>query len=249
MITRMNTRKMSIALEAAGFKTRGRATTWTRGRALQLAHRGSWLELKRVRAHSRGGEAACGLWKNVNGHELCDLPPCVIGEGPLEAALDWALASLDGSLPADWKAPTAAELASWVSPAALVVRSGTFLARGAVERSAERLALVFELGAPPAAGVVDQPPSAARRRWIEATLADAQERWRLVCFRLAPNASSARAEIDLSGVPPQISEQLVRASLSALAWVVAWMLPTLSFLFDPNAESRALESSSPAFST
>ena len=222
-------------LESFGFTPARPGATWRSETGLVLARRDRWLELAGPRVDTT---ARRGPWKAINGHEVCDLPPCVVDHGLVAEALAWALATRPGSVGeglADWNPPTDDELRSWVPADALIVRSGPFLARGELVRGKTTLALRFELQ-----GRGDRPEG-GRLAWTKALLADAEVRWRLVRFRPATDTNAVFAEVDLFGVPEELAEPMVRAALSGLAWVVGWVLAPLSVLLDGNTRSRALE--------
>jgi hypothetical protein len=225
-----------------------------------------WPTLTTVRTEARGDPlrgrlGRPGLWKSVvvgagrraSVQQVWELPPAVLrdlaedadeeqgdGDGSaFHAALAWALATADGQAPAGWRAPPREELEAAMPPGALTVRKGSLVRQGSLLWAPNRVALVF----PVLARVPPDLPG-ARREWLEALLADAQTQWRLVRLGVAAEegASSVQAEVDLSGAPLPLMEGLLKNSLSALQWVVQWLIRSADFLADARVACRALGS-------
>jgi hypothetical protein len=216
-------------------------------RDLELHREQDWSVLYDLETPAEQPLGAPGLWRTLHFDPLgaCkrafELPPV---EGDAGTLVHWARRTRRGTSPDDWTPPEPEDVASWVDPERMRVRAGLRVARGALLHPAEghgRLALVFGELAQVPAGLSTQ-----RQAWLAALLTSVAERWRLVRVGLDPKASAVRAEVDLSGVPEAYARPLVQLSLEALRGAVGWVLPTLNFLVDEGAESRALERHTPS---
>jgi hypothetical protein len=146
----------------------------------------------------------------------------------------WALATDQGGIPAGWQPPERAEIDTWMSPASLTIQCGPIVRQGQLLYGPDKLALRFPILAGSPTGL-----SEARRLWLRDVLLEAQDRWRMV--RIGLSETGADAEIDLTGVPPEMAESLFKTSLDALRWVVEWLALSAAFLADPRVECQAWE--------
>jgi hypothetical protein len=169
--------------------------------------------------------------------KTCDLFDSDLEQRDLtRECVDWAIATLHGNLPAAWSAPAADHLEAAIPPNGLTVQTGPIIRQGSLVCTAERLALVFPiLREVPA----ELPP---RRQQLLSELAiDAQNRWRMV--RIGWNDTSDRrgieAEVDLTGAPHPVLQQLVRVGVDALGWVVQWIVTSAALLADVRVDCRA----------
>jgi hypothetical protein len=88
--------------------------------------------------------------------------------------------------------------------------------------------------------------SAARRSWLQATLAEAQNRWMMarVGYRSADSDQAMPAicaELDLTGAPEAALECLLKTGVDGLRWVVSWLLWPVGFLSDPSVACSVWE--------
>jgi len=157
---------------------------------------------------------------------------------PLEACLRWAEATARGELPAGWQSPPREQLESWIPHGGLVLQSGPLLKQGSLVRAPDRLALCFTI-----VNELSEDLSTARRRRLADVLRESSDRWRMVRVGLEGSADrpAVKAEIDLSGAPHPVLEDLFRAGLDALRLVVSWFLWPATFLADGRVACRAWE--------
>jgi hypothetical protein len=150
--------------------------------------------------------------------------------------VDWAIATLSGSLPAGWSVPDAQEFGAAVPSGGLTVQSGPVIRQGSIVCTADRTALVF-----PILRDVPAELSSSRMQLLSELAIDAQNRWRMV--RIGWNGTGGRraieAEVDLTGAPRPVLEQLVRVSVDALRWVVQWIATSAALLADVRVDCRA----------
>lgn len=197
---------------------------------------------------------AHGLWKrigaSVDARRIFALPRRIWNDAAsadasfnvdttvLDQCLQWAFDSAARSVSSDWQSPTRAEVESWFKPDQLTVVAGSLLRQGEVICESDQLAIRFPL-------VPELPPDLpqSRRAWLRALLDEAQERWHLVRLDVLTDAdgqSSVVAEVDLTGVPHELAEDLFVISLEALRWVVQWMGETTDWLADATVASEIL---------
>jgi len=155
----------------------------------------------------------------------------------LEQTLRWALESADESSSLEWQAPSRALVETWFAPEQLSVVAGPLLRQGELICESNRLAIRFPL----APEIPDDLPE-ARAAWLRCLLEEAHERWHLVRvgFLRTEDALTAVAEVDLTGVPHEIAEDLFAVSLEALRWVVLWLGETTDWLADVTVASELL---------
>lgn len=243
------------AAERLGF-TSDAGGEWVRdGCALRSC--GSWLSLA---LREPGGEdsplgrlGAPGLWRRFperrpgTAPRLAvefDLPPLASPEAcdgedadhPCAALVRWAEATLGGSAPAGWEPPLRADVEEWVEPARRSVRAGAQVAQIDLVVEPVRFALVIpELVRIPGG----LPP--ARAAWISEVCCDIQKRWRMVRAGIDEAAGGVRAEVDLTGAPPDRARPLAELAAEALGCSAAWALPAISLVTDPACSSEALD--------
>lgn len=194
-----------------------------------------------------------GLWKRVRHRatgvesQLFAFPAVLLPEDDLgdtecsegsvtEQMLAWALTTARGELPAGWVAPEPATVASWFAKDRLTVVAGELLRQGEVICEPQRLGLRFSI----TPQLPELPP--ARAAWLEDLFAEAQSRWHLVRFVWEQDATgrNAVAEIDFSGAPPAILENLFATGLDALRWTVQWLGEPADWLADATMTPELL---------
>ena len=154
----------------------------------------------------------------------------------LDQCLQWALDAAEQSIPVEWQSPPRAVVESWFEQEQLTVVAGSLLRQGEVICEPDQLAIRFPL-------VPELPPDLpeSRRAWLHALLDEAQDRWHLVRLDVAnDDHSSVVAEVDLTGVPHELAEDLFVISLEALRWVVQWLGETTDWLADATVASELL---------
>ena len=242
-------------LQQAGFRPSAPDGTY-RLDGISFEIKDDWLLLRSRRVKpdsvsSRPGADTAGLWRVVGGSgsgrdsRLFELPPSAFDSedpapsdepaSPFAAMLAWALETEDGKPPAGWSPPERRVVEGWIPAGGLTVRAGDFVRQGSLIHGPGRLALRF-----PVLTDVPSDLSPSRKSWLEALVADARDRWRMVRFETSPER--VLAEVDLSGAPDAILEPILKTSLHALRWVVAWVGPPAAFICDPAATSEILES-------
>lgn len=198
---------------------------------------------------------APGLWRAVPGAPpggkpgrgaysyIFEIPPGVapfVGEvgsdedHPLSGVLSWARATSGGCRPDGDGAPSRAEVESWIEPTRRHVRAGSQLAAIDLLADGTRLGLAV-----PSLVRLPAELSPARVSWVRELLLDAQARWHQVRFGI--DGASVRAEVDLSGAPPEHVRPLFEIALAALTTAATWALPALAVLVDPRVGSRLLD--------
>jgi hypothetical protein len=156
----------------------------------------------------------------------------------LEQTLRWALDSAEASSSPEWQAPSRALVESWFAAEALTVAAGTLLRQGELICEPDRLALRF-----PLAPEIPEALPESRAAWLRLLLEETHERWHLVrvgFLRDDADALNAVAEVDLTGVPHELAEDLFAVSLEALRWVVTWLGETTDGLADATVASELL---------
>ncbi|MBI3985547.1 MAG: hypothetical protein HY343_01390 [Lentisphaerae bacterium] len=194
--------------------------------------------------------------RNVGGHNancwagsVADIPLAVFEteQDGLQAALSdviaWLRAASDGSIPTMWRPPAAETLAEWLPPDARCLRCGSILKTLECETNGgTTLALRCVLTE------TRMDFSDNRRDWLRATLLEWQTRCRMV--RLARSEQRLVAEADLTGAPPDVIENLLRAGLDCLKAALPLIIPVLDVLPDvaladiPFPRHRAMAGSS-----
>jgi hypothetical protein len=232
------------ALHRLGFRRPNDEARWSNnGFDLDLA--GGWAV---VRTGASAGSDPLrddlgrpGLWREVDGEHVFELPPSpalddpLAGEAdPVAAGVDWALRTASGEPVAGWESPPLETLEAAVPGGSFAIRAGALPACGAVHHESDRLALRV----PEIARIPEDLPG-SRRLWLEEVILDARRLYKLV--RLGPVAGSVLAEVDLSGAPHARIESLCRIGVDALRWVVARILPSLSVILDSDRRSELLD--------
>ena len=193
-----------------------------------------------------------GLWKRVrfgDGIErLFALPARLLrtenaeqeereGENLIGQTIQWALETAKGRVPEGWAPPEPGLLDSWFGREQLTVVNGGFLRQGDVITEPTQFALRFPI-------VPMLPPglTPARRAWLRVLLEEAQNRWHLIrCGWLeTPDGISAVLEVDLTGVPRALHEDLFVTSLEAVRWTVQWLGEPADWLADVAVASELL---------
>ena len=80
----------------------------------------------------------------------------------------------------------------------------------------------------------------ARKAWLLQLLADGQSRWRMVRIGLT-RSRGVQAQVDLTGVPREVLEQLLPIGVDALRHVVRSLVEPADFLVNGAAACRAVE--------
>lgn len=249
----------STSLEALGFR-RSRNRSSYRRNGLSIAPRDGWLTA-RAKAE-KGGDPLWGqlgkpgLWKMVakearkGFRREFHLPLGVLAGPPirtddaqaqrsrLEACLEWITATAGGELPDGWECPPREEIESWIPHQGLTLRSGPFVRQGSLILAPDRLAISF-----PIVNELSDEISEIRRNWLREVLSDGQNRWRMVRVGFSGTAGrpAVGAEVDLSGAPGPVLEDLFRAGLDALRWVVSWLIWPVGLLADARVSCRVWE--------
>ena len=198
------------------------------------------------------GIAAPGLWKVVRaGHarrNIFSLPRRVWdtalsadadGEaGVAEQCVRWALDTAGEFSSSEWQAPSRALVESWFAPEQLTVLAGVVVRQGELICDTDRLAIRF-----PLVPEIPEDLPESRAAWLRLLLEEAQHRWHLVRLGFARDGDgvlSAVAEVDLTGVPHELAEDLFVLSLEALRWVVRWLAEPTDWLADVAVTSELL---------
>jgi hypothetical protein len=82
-----------------------------------------------------------------------------------------------------------------------------------------------------------------RRQWLRLLLEDAQDRWHLARVGFARDdegALSVVAEVDLTGMPGELAEDLFVTGLETLRWVAQWLGEPTDWLADAAVASELL---------
>ncbi len=200
----------------------------------------------RSRDPLRGQLGRPGLWKLVtnrrNGRlrRVFDLPPSILPRDAsiadrFEAVADWVLATSGGKADPFWSPPAEEELERWLPPDALTLQVGEIARQGDMIRDTGRLTFDF-----PVVTKIPRDLPAPRREWLQELLADTQDRWRMVRIGLA-GRSEVHAQVDLSGAPHEVLEELVPIGLDTLRLVVSLVVEPADFLIHGADGCRALE--------
>lgn len=192
-----------------------------------------------------------GLWKRVRvGNKIermFALPASLLDGQGLEEhleedhlawqAMSWALETAQGRVPSGWLTPDRAVLESWFTREQLTVVSGALLRQGELIAEPDRLALRF-----PIVPELSAELPAARRAWLRLLLEEAQNQWHLVrCGWLeGPDGTAAVVEVDLTGAPGALHEDLFVTSLEAVRWTVQWLGEPADWLADAAVASELL---------
>ena len=196
-----------------------------------------------------------GLWKHCRADEqprrvfalpaalVRGAPPSDVGDESAPSVLQrcarWALQTADPFSALDWQAPARAVVESWFAPEQLTVVAGALVRQGELISEAHRLALRFPIVPHLAPGL---PP--ARLAWLRALLEEGQSQWHLARVGCVPDEAGdcVVAEVNLTGAPPEITEDLFVTSLEALRCVLQWLGPPVDWLADVTVSSELLAS-------
>ena len=227
------------------------------GTCFKVDGRWAWLESFHEQPARHGPRAELdqpGLWKTNDDSsgrlQLFEFPTAVLfaeqaDEGNeaeqipvIESCLSWALETAEAKVPDGWEAPSKASVESWIPQGKLTVQSGALVRQGELIVATNQLAIRF-----PLVQALARDLPEARRRWLEEFLRDAQNCWRMVRFGITRHAEDASvvAELNLTGAPPRIIEQLLLTGLDGLRWAVLALVETAEFLADATIRSQTLE--------
>jgi hypothetical protein len=240
-------------LRSLGLEPVDRGAAYRNGR-LSFRVRSGWGEFETEHKADRdatpvGQFGEAGLWKPITSgrHKIArsvfELTPAVMAKaesdaGLFEALAAWALATSDGTADASWSQPSREDVEGWMPEHAMTLQVGTIARQGELHLDDGRLAFSF----PVVSQVADRLP-AQRRNWLQELLDDVRASWRLVRVGMAGD-STAQAEIDLTGAPAEVLEELVRTSVDALRFVVSSLAEPAEFLVNDTSGvdgCRALE--------
>ena len=157
------------------------------------------------------------------------------------ACSTWASETAGGKLSTAWQAPSRQEAESWLDDD-LVVRRGKSIRQGELICSDERLAIRV-----PVLHRVPLDLAPERQAWLEEVLMEGQDDWRLVRIGLngVNGSTTAEAEVDLTGAPHDILQELLQIALSSLRQVVEWLMSPVDFIADASVACQAMEIVSP----
>jgi hypothetical protein len=244
------------AFEATGFH-RVQNGNGFRHNGMSLTVDESWLTLSTrhgATANSLLGDLGKpGLWKTVDlkngkpiGREF-HLPMAALAgvkewadggdqddSNPIETCLRWAAKTVGRQRLPSWTSPPRQQIDAWIQPADLVLQNGALIVQGSVTHAPDQLAICF-----PILSELPAAMTAARREWLQAVLADATNRWRMVRVGLSDSQTPAvSAEVDFSGAPSAVIEDLVKAGLDAVRLVTMSILWPVVLLSDLDVPSR-----------
>lgn len=186
-----------------------------------------------------------GFWKYVVEYDVLkirfDLPPGILSlskendsdktrTSAFEAALTWAISTADRELN-NWSVLSLEDIN--LPEEELIVQYDQFIRRGYRVCEDNVLALRFP--------ILDQIPvklETSRRNMLHAVLLDAQNRWRMVRFRMVSQQGPVEAEVDFSGVPSLLIESMLRTGLDALRECVKWLVASVDVLVNPKLKSN-----------
>jgi hypothetical protein len=158
----------------------------------------------------------------------------------LDQIFQWAIGTAGGSLAAGWEAPSRPEVESWFKPDQLTVVAGSLLRQGEVVCEPGQLAIRF-----PLTPEYPRDTPESRLAWLHILIPEARDRWPLVRTAVVIDgngSTTAIAEVDLTGAPRAIAEDLFVLSLEALRGVVSWLGETTDWLADATVASELLAS-------
>jgi hypothetical protein len=200
---------------------------------------------------------APGLWKQLPepdaGSLVFDVPFGSLDVHVLSAdrcIASWACRTLEPASSRDLSIPARDELDRLIEPSLLTVRDGGFLAHVLVEHRDTATSRAFSLCVPLAPAAALQAASAERLAILKQLAADADGRWRMVRVGLRPLEGRAHgvedllAEINLTGVPSELLEQIVPVAIDALRIVARSLLAVVHTVLDasvpllPSLQSR-----------
>jgi hypothetical protein len=194
-----------------------------------------------------------GLWKSVRAdgqrRRIFAIPTPILeramaeerdginGGTLLEQCTRWVAATASPTLAFDWPSLSSATVESWLPQEQLTVQCGSLLRQGEWICERDQVAIRFPI-------VPQVPPDLpeARCAWLQALVHEAQDRWHLVRLGYERNEDGTRvmAEVNLTGVPRAIAENLFATSLEALRWVVHWLSEPAEWLADVTVTSDLL---------
>jgi hypothetical protein len=209
------------------------------GPGLAAVRDGHW-QLITARARCAPGRelGAPGPWRVVDpGRAVAELSPVWLASddraGARAALVAWAVATVDGELPSDAPQPPGELVARVTAEQGLGIEASGRVVVAQSRCDGPRVALRAVLGR------VEADLPSARGAWLEAVLADARRRWRVV--RCGVDAGEVVCEVDLSGAPDFALEDLLRHGMAALRHVSAWLLPGVDLCLDRALPSALLD--------
>lgn len=154
-------------------------------------------------------------------------PSIKAGKSSLPKALRWARKTLVGERINGWRSPPKREIMALLDPQSLTAHCGLYARQGELVYRPNRLALRF----PVLFNVSNDLPH-THYFWLRNLLIDAQNRWKMVRigFCSESSATSVQAEVDLTGVPYNVLDDLLSVAIAALQALVAWVVPSAEFL-------------------
>lgn len=186
-----------------------------------------------------------GLWKYFTAHREIkrrfDLPLSAIGsqepwsvEGNamLGEALAWPIATAGGAVDGEWTPPPESEIS--LSDSDLIVQCGRFVRHGRLLWGDRDLRIRM-----PIIDALSDDLGESRRKWIRATLLDAQNRWRMVRILCGGPHRGIEAEIDLRGAPHCLIHNMMRVGTNVLQNLVSWLIDSVDRLADQAAPLEA----------
>ena len=241
-------------LASLGFRRRGRDAGY-RHQGSSFTVRSGWgaLELKRLGADPlRGLMGKPGLWKCMvderdgRVRQVFDFPPAILrashschthdgADDVFRESVRWALATAGGAPVEGWSAPDPEEANEWLDAELLTIQVGSILRQVSLHHGADRLALTA-----PILNALDPDLDPARTGWLRELLIDAQNRWPMIRVGFATD-SAVHAEVDLSGAPHAVIEQLLELGLDGLRNLIEWIVQAADFLASDTSVCRALE--------
>jgi len=234
-------------LEALGFVSHDDERVFRlNGMVLKPAPR--WCTLETARSQADPASSSLGepgLWRNsaaADGLREFHLPFAALGPGGLDEdgtetlrlCVEWAMATARGTLPAGWTCPPRECVEKWIPDGGLTIESGPLVRQGELVSEPGRLAFRFAIVPWVAAGL-----PAVRSRWLDRLIASAHKHWRMVRvgWRGTAERRAIEAEVDLSGAPHEVLEQLTPVAIDALHWVAQWLLLPAQILSDVRVQS------------
>ena len=237
----------SAPLQALGLRAVANAADLRNGKISFRAHDG-WGVFEaagpRGRDPLRGQLDRAGLWKVTGStrgplRRVCELPPQILSlaesaPGRFEDVSRWTLATMSGKADASWSPPTREEIEELLPEHALTMQTGAIVRQGTLSLD-RRLTFGF-----PIVPELPQDLPRARKAWLLQLLADGQSRWRMVRIGLT-RSRGVQAQVDFTGVPREVLEQLLPIGVDALRHVVRSLVEPADFLVNGAAACRAVE--------
>jgi hypothetical protein len=153
----------------------------------------------------------------------------------LSAALQWALATVGGSVPAGWQAPAREMVLDWCGTKPLTIQAEGLLCQGELILTDRCWAFRFP--------VLPQLPVAwpkKREKTFQHFLRSSQQEWGMARWAACGEGGAAGlyAQVDLTGAPP--AGALVSAGLDGCRFFIQSFAETAALLADLRVEIAAL---------